>query len=155
MAGIARKKRIRALKDKIANFEYDYCIIDCPPRLSPLFEIAVTASDRFIVPMKAEAMDILGLNELFEEIHLLTLDGAETSPLGILYTMTSKSNLAGVVKSLVEGHYPDIPFDTHIRRSVAFAESQLMHLTMTGYNRNHTGAIDYRKLVKEIQGRMA
>jgi len=154
MAGVTRKKRIRSLREKLANLEYDYCIIDCPPRLSPLFEIAVTASDYFIVPMKAEAMDILGLNELFEEIHQLNIDGAETKPLGILYTMTAKSNVSTVVKELVENHYPATAFKSQIRRSVAFAESQLMHNTMTGYNRNHTGAIDYRKLTKEIRGRI-
>ncbi len=152
---LPRKKRMKILRDRIVKLEYDFIIIDCPPRLTPLFEIAITASTHFIVPMQAAPLPIHGIFELFEEIHQLVLDGAETKPLGILFTMAGKSNVAKILRDQIEEHYPSIPFVREIRNSVAFVEAQVFHQTIIDYKRNHAGTIDYKKVTAEIIERIA
>jgi len=155
LGAMTRKKRMRILKERIVSLGYDFILIDCPPRLTPLFELALTASTRFITPMQPQPLPMHGLHELFEEIHALNLDGAEVEPLGILFTQTGKSNLGKVTRDQIEQNYPNLPFKRDIRNSVIFPEAQAFHQTILDYKRNHIGAIDYRKVVEEILERIA
>lgn len=154
IGALARKKRMRVLKDRIAHLEYDYVLIDCPPRVTPLFEMAITASTWFITPMKAETLSMLGIHELFEEISDLIRDGAETQPLGILFTQSGKSNMGKATRISIEEEFPNLLFEREIRNSVVFVEATAFCQTILDYKRNHAGAIDYRKVTAEIVERI-
>jgi chromosome partitioning protein len=43
------------------DLKYDYVILDCPPGISPLSEIAIRASDLVVVPTIPDFISIMGL----------------------------------------------------------------------------------------------
>lgn len=152
VGALAPKKRMHILKDRIEalGLQYDFIIIDCPPRVTPLFEMALTASTWFITPMMPEPLSMLGIHELYSEIGDLIRLGAETKPLGILFTMSSRSTIAKVTREQIEEHYEGLLFDHEIRNAVVFKEATAYRKTIIDYKKHHAGALDYRKTAEEI-----
>lgn len=69
---------------------YDVIIIDSPPTISPYTKISLLASDAYVVPMKTEALSLLGLPLLQNYIDRLRRQfDRKLDFLGIILTMVS------------------------------------------------------------------
>jgi chromosome partitioning protein len=114
---------LRALVRALAP-EYDYVILDGPPALGPLTRAALTAVDRYIVPVQAEAMNTVLLSRLD---HLAgdvrTAHNPDLILEGYVITMADlrTRHAANVVESLSLEH-PDSLFRTIIPRSIRIAD---------------------------------
>lgn len=155
IGAMSLRKRTKLLQRAIKDFPYDYIIIDCPPRLTPLFEISVMASTRFIIPMDPQPLPHEGLHDIFEAISDLQHEGAETKPLGILFTRCNdRVNITNIIRENLEEHYPGLLFDRGIRSNVRISEAPLFHQSIIDYNAYSNGAMDYKAVVKEILERI-
>jgi chromosome partitioning protein len=115
-----------ALRSVIAPFreKYDFIIMDCPPGLGSTTRAALTAADRYLVPVQAEAMNLTSLPRLQQlaetvrEAHNpgLILDGYVVT---MADTRTRHANQ--VIRSLKDSFGPAV-FRTVIPRSIRVAE---------------------------------
>jgi chromosome partitioning protein len=150
-AAMSLKKRTKLLKRAIESLPYDYIIVDCPPRLTPLFEISIIASTHFIIPMDPQPLPHEGLHDIFEAISDLQLEGAETKPLGILFTRCNdRINITTIIRDNLEEHYPGLLFKRGVRNNVSIAEAPLFHQSIIEYSAYSNGAMDYKAVTKEI-----
>jgi chromosome partitioning protein len=74
------------IKEKASDL-YDYVLIDCPPTISIFIEAAILASDKYVVPIKPDALSVVGLPLLEKYISDYTYDtGSELEQVGIIFT---------------------------------------------------------------------
>lgn len=150
---IGKEYRLReALKDLTG---YDYVIIDTCPSLGILTVNAFTASDRVIIPVQAELLSLVGLQQLSE-----TLDAIRTycNPAlvidGILVTRyqsrtrLSKDFLQALQKQ-AEALHTKVYAQT-IRESVTVKEAQSMQRSIFEYDARAAVTNDYRQFIKEF-----
>lgn len=62
------------IEDNDLRRHFDYIFIDCPPTYSSYTIAAIKASDYYLVPVRADAYSLLGINMLFRAIHEITKD---------------------------------------------------------------------------------
>jgi len=155
IAAMSLKKRTKLLKKAISDLPYDFVIIDCPPRLTPLFELSIIASNHFIIPMDPQPLPHEGLHDIFEAISDLQDEGARTEPLGILFTRCNERiNITTIIRDNLEEHYPGLLFDRGIRNNVSVSEAPLFHQSVIEYSAFSNGAMDYKAVTKEIHQRI-
>lgn len=58
---------------KSVNDDYDLVLIDCPPNFNIVTQNAIVASDRYLVPAKADFLSTLGIDQLVRHIDALTI----------------------------------------------------------------------------------
>lgn len=137
--------------------EFDYILIDCPPAMNICTIAALTASNKIIVPVRAEIFSLDGLDELFHNIiqvkaHYnpsLNVDGIllnQYDQQKVSYKEVSKS-----FKAIAEMHDSRV-YNTYIRQNIAIAEAQLLRRLLHDYDIKSHGYEDYCNLVKEIIG---
>lgn len=61
------KKGLEEVKD-----DYDLVLIDCPPNFNIVTQNAIIASDKYVVPAKADFLSTLGIDQLVRHIDALT-----------------------------------------------------------------------------------
>jgi chromosome partitioning protein len=135
--------------------DYDVVLIDCQPSLGLLTVNALTASHGVIIPLECEFFAMRGVALLIDTIDKITdrlnprlhLDG-------ILATMYDPRTLHSreVVKSVVD-HFRDQVFHTVISRTVKFPDATLAAEPITTYSSDHSGAMAYRQLARELIAR--
>lgn len=77
------------LDEKASN--YDYIIIDCPPTISIFTEAAILASNKYVVPIRPDALSVVGLPLLERYISDFTVDlGKKIEQVGIIFTQVRK-----------------------------------------------------------------
>ena len=142
------------LKKAIATLsnEYDYILIDCPPALNLLTINGLVASQGLIIPILATYLSLEGLKRLLSTINMVRENlnpGLEIT--GILPNMIDPRRILTVnVLETLRKKFKEKVFKTTIPVCVALAESQSHGLDIFAYESWSTGAIAYRKLVKEI-----
>ncbi len=153
---VALTEREFRLKKALANCNYDYIIIDCPPALSLLTVNALTAADSILIPVQAEYYALEGLSQLLEVVQLVRSGlNPELSLLGVLLTMyDARTSLSEQVKSEVKNYFGEKVFDTVIPRNVRLAEAPSHGKSIATYDRWSKGAKAYRQLAKEVHRRV-
>ena len=87
----AREKILKKQLDKVAG-EFDYIFIDCPPQLGVLTTNGLVASDKVIVPTKAEYLSYRGIRALKGTIRTVQEEfNPELSLEGFIITMYEKA----------------------------------------------------------------
>lgn len=91
-SGSEEQRILTFIKRNDLRNSYDYIFIDCPPTHSFHTNVALIASDFFIVPVKPDTYSILGLNLLLELIEKTVekntiFDDKPLDCLGVVYTM--------------------------------------------------------------------
>ena len=98
--------RLRQGLDSLAENEYDYVLIDCPPNFNIVTKTAIAASDHLLVPTKPDYLSTLGIEQLDKHVKELirtynkyvtdaaSTDWRKVSPsiLGVLFTMIQIRN---------------------------------------------------------------
>lgn len=97
--------KLKAWLDEKAT-SYDFVIIDCPPTISIFTEAAILASHKYVVPIRPDALSVVGLPLLERYISDFTVDlGNKIEQIGIIFTQVRKPTpkaMQGVMDELRE-----------------------------------------------------
>lgn len=140
----------QALK-KVQN-DYDFCIIDCPPKyLSMLTINALVASNEVLVPIQIDDFSIKGLGNLMENINEIKDKYNDSLKFrGCFITMDSPTKLNKDMKKILKENLKDKMFNTSIRTTVKVRESIFAHIPVVFYDEKANASIDYRNFVNEL-----
>lgn len=145
------------LKKLLAPMEphYDFILIDTLPYLGVLVLNALVAANEVLIPLQAEYLATESVSLILDQIQLMRRTGL--SPVldvtGILLTMVDSRTI--INREAVEyarkvfGSYVPV-FETMIKRSVRFPESQANHESILKYEASGEGARAYRALAEEV-----
>lgn len=141
--------------DPVLN-QYDYIIIDTPPRLDNFVINALVASNEVIMPCNTEVFTIQGL---FSEIAIIdSIKNKYNQNLkinGILITNYEQRGLLN--KQLKEGIEQQAQrlgirvYKTPIRKNIAIKKAQAMRKSVLEYDPKSNGSEDYKNFVKEFK----
>ena len=137
---------------------YDYIVIDTPPALGILPNMALTAADYVVIPVEASAAGIQGLGQLIERIDLITHPERGTNKklqvAGMLLTMyADRTNLEKSIKRQLQvtaDRTKTKIFDTTIREGVVIQEAQALKTSVLTHAPKSKPCIDYTNFTKEL-----
>ena len=126
--------------------QYDYVLIDCPPSLGVLAQMAYTSADMIFVPIQSEYLALTGYSVLVEAIDRigLEIDGA------FVTQFDQRQILDRTILEKLKTMVGDKLFKNIIRQNVAIAESTTTGQSIFEYAPSSKGAADYRALANEI-----
>lgn len=151
----SREQRLKNALDDVRD-EYDVVLIDCPPSLGLLTINALTAADQVVVPIQCEYYALEGLGQLLQSVKMVSRSLNPALHLGgIVMTMfDARTNLSQQVVDEVRAHFGDQVFRTVIPRSVRLSEAPSFGQPITEYDPSSRGAMAYRRLARELAGRL-
>jgi chromosome partitioning protein len=134
---------------------YDFILIDTLPYLGVLVVNALTAAQEVLIPLQAEYLATESVELILEQVNLMRRSGLNPnlSITGILLTMIDQRTV--INREAIEyarrkfGSQVTV-FDTMVRRSVRFPESQASHQSVLQYDSHGEGAKAYRALAEEV-----
>jgi len=141
----------------MADFGFDFVIIDCPPALNLLTVNAMVAADSVLVPLQSEFFALEGLSQLVLTVRELR-DGAnhDLRIEGIVLTMFDRrNNLSQQVEADARDTLGDLVFRTVIPRNVRLSEAPSHALPVLQYDPGSRGTEAYRALARELLERQA
>jgi chromosome partitioning protein len=108
--------------------KYDYILIDCAPSLGPLIVMALTASDRVIIPIQTEFLAAVGLVRLIETVDAIKEHTNPTLDFNLLAVMYDQRNsiCREVLNKLQEN------FSAKLFSSVIGVDTRLKECVATG-----------------------
>lgn len=132
---------------------YDFVIFDCQPTMQYLTKSALCASDSLILPFKADAFSVNGL-ELMNDFlgDVASARGGEPIDFKCLVTMfrSNRKNLEKILNLFSTTDYK--VFDTVISYSEACNTSIDARKPLAKHRKNNAATLDYAALTKEILG---
>ncbi len=152
---VAVPQREFKLREALADLDYDYILIDCPPSLGILTVNGLVAAHELIIPVQAEFYAMEGLGQLVQTVQRIRKAlNPKLGLMGVLVTMhNGRTTLSMQVHEEVKRHFPDKVFDTVIPRNVRLAEAPSFGKTIMHYDRWSKGARSYKALAKEVEKR--
>jgi len=145
-----------ALRNAMTNLggDYDYTIIDCPPSLDVLTINSLVTSQWIIIPCQMAHYSLEGIADFLDTVDIVKarLNHTEVDILGVLPTLYDKRNRrinATVMEELTD-YFKERVFRTKIDINVALNQAQAAGKAIYDYAPHSTGAINYRKLTKEV-----
>lgn len=146
------KEALEPIKDN-----YDFIIIDTPPKLDKTLIKALTCSDFVILPTFAEAFSFKGIDKAYKVIKAIQEAPNGNKDLkiaGILLTMyNERNNLSRQLRELLETKaksYNTIVFKTTIARNVAIAEAQALQEPLLTYREDVKAIKNYKDFINEF-----
>jgi len=136
---------------------YDFVLIDCPPSLGQLTQIALAGSTEVIMPIQCEFFAMEGLAQMIEVIKKVMNQKPDRLQFGgIVETMYDHSlELTHEVDKEVRKFGGEIVFQTVIPRDVAFSEASSYGQSILDYAPRSRGARAYVELCLEILERVS
>lgn len=147
------EKSQKILKQLNQEFcDYDFVLIDCPPSLGHLTQIALAASTEVLIPIQCEFFAMEGLVQMIEVIKKIMEQRPEKLEFGgIVLTMYDAAlELTHEVDKEVREFFGEIVFKTVIPRDIAVSESPSHGLSILDYAPRSHGARAYIELCMEI-----
>ena len=135
--------------------DYDYLILDCPPALGPLTRAALTAADRYLVPVQAETLNLANLSRLEHLVgEVRAASNPELSREGYVVTMAdTRTRHANTVIEYLSREFPRDLKQTIIPRSIRVADDAGRGKpTVLGSARSRAGRA-FQALAEEILSR--
>ena len=142
----------KILADQNSLNDYNFVFIDCPPALSLLTVMAMTAADSIIVPLQCEFFALEGLSQLIKTIDRvkqnlnqnLTIDGI------VLTMFDARNKLSSQVADDVKKHLSQQVYETIIPRNVRVSEAPSFGMPALIYDQKAAGSQAYLRLADEI-----
>ncbi len=131
-----REMRLKMILDRVDD-EYDYTLIDSPPSVGVLYDNAVLASQKVIIPIKDEDMSIVSIHRALDEIdELETAFGTNIEILAIVPNLVRPD---GVATSTLEklrdtDGVKEYLTDFEIRQRVAIRRSMKNRTTLYNHD---------------------
>ncbi|GAA0571992.1 AAA family ATPase [Caenispirillum bisanense] len=153
VAANRREHRLRdAISGRLADMDYDYIYIDCPPALGLLTLNALVAADKVMVPLQCEFFALEGVSHLVKTIERVKKAfNPDLDIQGIVLTMFDRrNNLSDAVAADVRGYFGAKVFDTVIPRNVRVSEAPSHGKPVLLYDLRSQGAQAYVHLAGEV-----
>lgn len=143
--------RLRDRIDKIRS-GYDLILIDTPPTLGLITVNALVAATDVLIPIQSSYFALEGTDDLLETIERVrSRPNPELDIIGVLITLFDRrTTLSKDVEAHIRGVFGDKTFKTIITRSVRLEESPAHREAIFSYSPKSSGAIEYKKLSKEV-----
>lgn len=153
---VNEEAREQRLSNILAQLDYDYIIIDCPPSLGLLTLNGLTAAQHLLIPVQAEYYALEGLGQLLQTVELVKQGLNPNLQLtGVVITMHNKrTTLSTQVQAEVAKHFPGLVFNTVIPRNVRLAEAPSYGQPISRYDKWSKGSRSYKDLTKEVEARV-
>jgi len=156
---VSAERREYRLKEALAMVRdhYEYVFLDCPPSLGLLTLNALVAADSLLAPIQSEYYALEGLSALLETVGLVQKSlNTELKLEGIAVTMfDGRNRISHEVLTEIRNHFPELIYQTIIRRNVRLSESPSYGKPVCLYDASSAGAQDYLELAKEFMNRGA
>ncbi|WP_371038847.1 MULTISPECIES: ParA family protein [unclassified Rhodosalinus] len=144
------KKALR--QSGMAEYGWDYILIDCPPSLNLLTVNAMVAADSVLVPLQSEFFALEGLSQLMltiREVRSTANTGLRIE--GVVLTMYDvRNNLSQQVEADARETLGELVFQTVIPRNVRLSEAPSYAMPVLQYDPASKGAEAYRALAAEL-----
>ena len=142
----------KILTDQNSLNDFSFVFNDCPPALSLLTVMAMTAADSIIVPLQCEFFALEGLSQLIKTIDRvkqnlnqnLTIDGI------VLTMFDGRNKLSSQVADDVKKHLSQQVYETIIPRNVRVSEAPSFGMPALIYDQKAAGSQAYLRLADEI-----
>ncbi|CAN5721287.1 AAA family ATPase [soil metagenome] len=146
------------LRDRIEEVisQYDLVFIDTPPTLGLITVNALVAATHVLIPIQSSYFALEGTDDLLETIEKVrSRPNPDLKLLGVLVTLFDKrTTLSKDVEAHIRKVFGNKAFKTIITRSVRLEESPAHKETIFSYSPTSSGAIEYKKLSKEVLKRV-
>lgn len=145
-----------ALRDSsLAEFEFDFILIDCPPSLSLLTINALVASDSVLVPLQSEFFALEGLSQLMLTIRQVRQAANPALRIeGVVLTMyDGRNRLSQQVELDARENLGELVFRTVVPRNVRVSEAPSYAMPVLAYDSASKGSEAYRALAGELLAR--
>jgi chromosome partitioning protein len=144
-AGLHRPDQLPALAQN-----YDFTVIDCPPRHGTVLRSALMVADLALLPCGPSAVDAWALGETLDLIAEARSLRPELKAAVVLTRKIARTVLgAGARKALAECGLPILR--TELGYRVAYQEAPAAGLGVTVYDRGGAAADESRRLVDELE----
>jgi chromosome partitioning protein len=138
----------------MAEYDWDYILIDCPPSLNLLTVNAMVAAHSVLIPLQSEFFALEGLSQLMLTIReVRQAANPDLRIEGVVLTMYDRrNNLSQQVEQDARDNLGDLVFRTKIPRNVRVSEAPSYAMPVLNYDPGSLGAKAYRQLAGEIIG---
>jgi chromosome partitioning protein len=135
---------------------YDFLLLDCPPSLGLLSLNALTTATEVMIPIQTQFFALRGMSKLLEVIELVKrrLRPELTITAIIPAIADMRTRLTAEVIQEIRGFFGEKVTRTLIRTNVRLAEAPSHGKTILMYDPSARGAADYRRLARELTGRL-
>ena len=150
-----RDQRLKLALD-VADADFDFVLIDCPPSLSMLTLNGLCAANGVIVPMQCEYFALEGLTDLVNTIKQVHANlNPDLKIIGLLRVMFDpRITLQQQVSEQLKAHFGDKVFDTVIPRNVRLAEAPSYGLPGVVFDPSAKGSQAFVEFAKELVQRI-
>ncbi|MDE0960655.1 MAG: ParA family protein [Planctomycetota bacterium] len=130
----------------------DVVILDCPPSLGPLTDLALHIADSVLVPVQCEYFAMEGLAQVLELVRRAEATHHRKIALeGLVLTLFSPEvDLCHEVAEEVRRYFPEDTLETPILRDPTLAEAASHGQPICHYQPRSAGAWSYLNLTKEV-----
>jgi len=132
---------------------YDLCIIDTPPGILELQNIALLAATSLLIPVEADRSSLQGLYQIADRAHTAQRSNHALTIAGIVLTKyDSRPIINRHMKKVIKktGKEIGIPYLMEIRNGIKVREAQAMQQSLYQYAPRCKPAQDYRELLRKI-----
>lgn len=130
--------------------DYDFVIVDGPPRVYDVARSAIMASDLVLIPVQPSPYDVWAAKEIIDMLD----EAAVYKPLiGKAFVINRKIVNTAIGRDVTEAlsDYPVPVLDTAIGQRVAFAESAAQGLTVFELDPEMLASQEMKQLAEEIE----
>jgi chromosome partitioning protein len=132
--------------------KYDYILIDCAPSLGPLIVMALTASDRVIIPIQTEFLAAVGLVRLIETVDAIKEHTNPTLDFNLLAVMYDQRNsICREVLNKLQENFSAKLFSTVIGVDTRLKECVATGQPITQYDPKTRATQQYGMLAGELE----
>jgi chromosome partitioning protein len=148
---LAEMSRESMLKMAIAEANYEYILIDCPPNLGVLTTNALAAANLVLVPVQVDYLALQGAQLLYATLKKVRQRINPTIQSRVLMTMfDGRTRHANEVAQTIRDLYGDEVFKAIIPTAVSVKEAPLTGNSLLAYDTQSVAAQAYRALAEEV-----
>lgn len=151
------KNGITKLNGSSQVLPYDFVIIDCLPSFGHLNLAALVAADYVLIPVKPSPYALSGMQDLLKTTYKVKKNlNANLEILGIVINQVEgrKTILQSDMQDALKENYPDLIFDSTIKKRIKLEESPIFKKGITTYQPNSSSAEEFVQFAREFLKRL-